>query len=414
MLKVVILNGNHLCHNPRVFKEAAALAAAGFDVEVLGAWFDEALARRDLDLSRGQAFRYTPVFELFRESGRRSFAGTALRARNWAGIRAVRWMGLETAAALGYGLDTMLREAKRRKADLFIAHSEPTLWVAAKLAEAGKKIGVDMEDWFSEDYIWSGRPRRLLRRLETTILSSAAHSTCTSQAMSSELAAVYRCRRPTVIYNAFAWGDRKNTDGLIKDRRNLSVRSIHWFSQTVGPGRGLDDLFAALPFIKGEVEIHVRGTAAGTNRTWFEGSIPAAWRTRIFLHPIVPNDELLSRIAEHDIGAALERDEPRNKDLTVSNKILQYLQAGLAVAATSTAGQREVAAAAAGAVCLYTAGNPIELANRLNVFLTTKKALAQAKDAALQASRTAFAWENIAPILVASVERACHKKAVAV
>ena len=35
-MKVVLPSGNPLCHNPRVVKEAEALASAGHEVEVLG------------------------------------------------------------------------------------------------------------------------------------------------------------------------------------------------------------------------------------------------------------------------------------------------------------------------------------------------------------------------------------------
>jgi len=46
---------------------------------------------------------------------------------------------------------------------------------------------------------------------------------------------------------------------------------------------------------------------------------------------------LLSRIAEHDIGFAGEMKHCRSRDLTVTNKILQYLLAGIAVVAGNMA-----------------------------------------------------------------------------
>jgi hypothetical protein len=50
MQSIVLLTGNHLCHNPRAMKEASALARAGFEVEVLGGWYNASLKARDLDL----------------------------------------------------------------------------------------------------------------------------------------------------------------------------------------------------------------------------------------------------------------------------------------------------------------------------------------------------------------------------
>jgi len=73
---------------------------------------------------------------------------------------------------------------------------------------------------------------------------------------------------------------------------------------------------------------------------WIRSQLPEAWRQRVFVHPLAPNDELASRVSEHDIGFAGEVPYCRNKNLTVSNKVLQYLLGGLAVVASDTAGQR--------------------------------------------------------------------------
>src|ERR1039458_8105828 len=97
--------------------------------------------------------------------------------------------------------------------------------------------------------------------------------------------------------------------------------------------------------------------------------IPSEWRSRVFLHDVVPHEMLLSRIAEHDIGFAGEEKYCRNKDLNVSNKILHYLLAGLAVVASDTAGQREIAERAPGAVHLYPSGRPDALAEQINRLL---------------------------------------------
>jgi glycosyltransferase involved in cell wall biosynthesis len=404
--KIVILNGNHLCHNPRVIKEADSLAAGGFDVEVLGAWLNEELIARDRDLMKRQRFRYTPAVQL---GVGRSLGGTLLRGRRWLAWKAKRWWGWESPEILGYGVRTLLRAARTRGADLYIAHSEPALWVARELARDGRSIGVDMEDWFSEDLppeARRNRPLKLLRELEMSVLMASAHSTCTSQAMAAALVAAYGCREPLAIYNAFPWADRETMDGELKDRRHRDLPSIHWYSQSIGPGRGLEDLFAALRLLDIKAEVHLRGNLWHGYREWLDRLIPESWRERVFFHAIVPNDELLSRIAEHDIGVSLDPSEPQSRNVTVTNKILQYMQAGLAVVATSTLGQREVAAQAPAAVRLCRPRNAADLAQQLLYLLTAPTVLDEAKRASLAAARDRFCWEKVAPLLVASVERA--------
>lgn len=405
MKKIAILTLSHLCHNPRALKEAGSLAEAGFDVEVMGAWLNDELAVRDRELMARQRFRFTPVVRFDRGRADRFL----LRGRRWLSFKARQWLRMELPGTLGYGLPALLESARSRAANLYIAHSEPALWVAGELAKEGHRIGVDMEDWFSEDLPPEARGQRpvgLLRDLESRVLNLSVHRTCTSHAMAAALAKAYKCPEPLVVYNAFRWADRDRLDGLLRDRRQRDVPTLHWYSQSIGPGRGLEDLFAALPLLDRPVEVHLRGSLWHGYRQWFARLVPEALRERVFFHPVVPNEQLLSRIAEHDIGVSLDPCTPPSRDVTVTNKLLQYMQGGLAIVASSTRGQREVANMAPAAIELYQPGDARGLANCLNRLLSDRDALAAAKKASIEAARTLFCWEKVAPLLVASVERA--------
>lgn len=403
--RVVILSGNNLCHNPRVVKEADALDSAGFSVSVLGAWIERNLAERDRSLMADRSWRYIPVVDLTANSLSTKARHQQLRVRAKAGRMLGRWLHFENRWQLGYCGPELLQFARRQSAGLFIAHSEQALWAVDQLRRNGARVGVDMEDWFSEDLLpeaRQGRPLRLLRMLESELLSMGTHCTTTSKVMSNALADQFGCRPPIAVYNAFPWSDRSRLDPMKKDRRDPAVPSLHWYSQTIGPGRGLEELIAALPLLRTKCEIHLRGRMAGGN-SWLDSSIPAEWRARVFFHDLVSNDELLSRIAEHDIGFAGEQQYCRSRDLTVTNKILQYMLAGLAVVASDTAGQREVASLSPGAVALYRVGDVADLAKQLDGLLGDRQRLAKAKAAALCGAETTFCWERIAPILVRSV-----------
>jgi glycosyltransferase involved in cell wall biosynthesis len=329
------------------------------------------------------------------------------RLRSKAGQLAFSLLALENRWQMGQAVAGLARAARRSPADLFIAHSEAGMVVAKDLHLRGRSVGLDMEDWFSEDLLPEARrtrPLKLLRTTERYLLQNAVHSSCPSHAMSEALAREYGCRAPVVVYNAFPWDSRRGLDGLRKDRFEGESRSIHWYSQTLGPGRGLEDLFAALPHLRHDVAIHLRGRQTRGFAEWMHARVPERWRATIRLHDIVESEELLSRIAEHDIGFAGEQTFCRSRDLTVTNKILHYLLGGLAVVASDTTGQREVAAAAPGAVTLYAAGNAAALAAALDRLLSSPGTLQQAKAAALRAAQGPFCWETVAQRLVRSVE----------
>jgi glycosyltransferase involved in cell wall biosynthesis len=405
--RIVILTGNHACHNPRVLKEAQTLADAGFDVEWLGGWYDDELAQRDKTLITKRKWRFIPVVDWTGDRARLRKNWQRLR-RLW-GLKRFEWASWENDGQLGYCTRELLAVAKQRDAHLYIAHAEPAMWVAEQLRLQGRRIGIDMEDWFAEDLppeARKHRPLKLMRGLERTLLRNAAHSSCPSQAMSEALANEYDCRPPKVVYNAFAWADRQFLDGQFKDRCNLHIPSIHWYSQTLGGGRGLEDLLAALPYVKYEAEIHLRGKLSSGFEQWLMSQVPSEWRHRIFIHELVSNDELLSRIAEHDIGFAGEMKYCRSRDLTVTNKILHYFLAGLGVIASDTTGQLEVAEQAPEAVQIYLSGDPSSLAECLNEWLWKPGKLADAKVAALQAAQEKFCWEVHKTHLLNSVEEA--------
>ena len=412
LASIAIFSGSHLCHNPRVIKEATTLADAGYKVEVIGGWFDQAFKARDEELLSRLTIKFSPVLDLVENNRLRRFAA---RVRRKLGELAQVKAGRENIWQLGLFMPALREAAFQSTADLLIAHSESAMAAVAEASQRkGCRVGVDMEDWFSEDgtaEIQKHRPVRLLKSLEQSMLNLGSHSSCTSRAMSAALATEFGCPPPAVIYNAFEWSERLLLDGLIKDRRNLRRLSIHWYSQTLGESRGLEDLFSALRYLDHSVEVHLRGKSAAGFEQWLVEHVSPEWRSRIFIHDLVRNDELLSRIAEHDIGFAGEGRYCRNKELTVSNKILQYLLAGLAVVASNTVGQREVAGQASGAVHIYRLGDPKSLAAELNALLGSPEKLRSAKAAALLAAEKTFCWERQAPILLESINASFRRKA---
>jgi len=383
------------------------ISRAGFDVVVYGSSASGAILRDDLALAEGNGFEYVSVL---------SQSGVAARfARYWLRLRSKlarlmhKHLGVESWPQLGPSAAPLWAAAKRENAALYIVHTEAGLWVGSRLLARNCPVAADLEDWHSEDMPQDrrqGRPVRLLQTLERKVLQQCTYVTCPSQAMSQALVAAYDAPAATLVYNAFPWADRASIDGLRRDRTTANFPSIHWFSQTLGTDRGLADLLQALPYLRSPVELHLRGSPATDFADWAAKTIPTDWQHRVLFHGLVTNSELLSRIAEHDIGFAGEMKHSLNKEYTVSNKVLHYLLAGLAVVASDTEGQVEVARKAPDAVLIYRSGDPLHLAEQLNRLLSSREALEKAKASALRAAREYFCWENQEAILVEKVRAA--------
>jgi glycosyltransferase involved in cell wall biosynthesis len=404
--------------NPRVLKEASALAASGYRVKVV----TSVLPKR-----QNEATDPASPFEIKRLNQRPPFAAVW-----WNRVfkRLARFqLSLARFPLAVYGslfadLKDYLRKPSRSPV-IQIIHLEPALLAKSSVGGADFTFG-DFEDWYSEDLLPGDRPApltQLIQDAESHALNEFLSCWCTSKCMAHELTEARSGKTPMVIRNAFPAKDRDLLDGEWQDRSGMArwmptndpkvdrpkeaPVSIHWFSQTIGPGRGIEELLRAASGLEGEFELHLRGDLRGYGR-WLESCTPGILHGRVHLHSPVAPHELLSRICEHDIGYCGEPTVPRNKNLTISNKFFQYLQGGLAVIATATAGQREGAREAGGAVSLVRPRDPEELRLKLQALIHDRNKLATMRSAAWEAGER-LCWENEAPKLIRAVEQAMGK-----
>ena len=411
MAKILIVNSGPLWQNPRSVKEADALSQVGHDVTIAGIWLDAAAASRDAALLSGKRWTFCPALDLsgtsFGDAVKKSWA----RARRRFAVDIGRAAGVVTAELHGYGARQLLRVALAADADLTIAHSEIGLHVGKRLIDSGRRVGVDFEDWFSNDIAPAAAVAarvKAARSLERLHAQACRYSVAPSAAMAAALAEQYQAQAPMVVYNAFPEPGVGRTERGARDRTDPSVPSLHWFSQTIGPGRGLELLFKALPDIAVPFELHLRGALSDAHRRWLDRQLDPAFRDRVFVHDVVPNAELHARIAEHDVGLCLETSAVRSRDLTVTNKLFQYMQAGLALVATDTAGQREIIAQAPGIGVLVQQDDPAALARAIDGLISNPVNLARARAQAAAEFHRRFSWEQNIPRIADLADRALH------
>jgi glycosyltransferase involved in cell wall biosynthesis len=345
---------------------------------------------------------FSPVVDL-RPGARGRFAS---RLRLRIGTEAFVRFGWVSPRALGVGAPEMLRVAREINPDLTMVHSETGLWVAKQLLDDGKCVGVDFEDWFSQDLRPEDRrtrPVRFLRELERMLLERAHVCLTTSRALAMALAKDAGVERlPAVVPNCFPASARKHSLSGVRDDRSANGVSFHWFSQTIGPGRGLESLAEALAMLNGDWVLSLRGALRGY-RAWFDKTFPAPLRERIIVLDPVPNMELLARTMSHDVGLALEEPYCSNRDLTAANKIFEYLRAGLGVIATSTQGHREVMNSCPNTGLLVNPADPVALAGAMQKMLDEPEFLNDCRRNAAEASTSIWAWERHEPVLLKSI-----------
>ena len=400
--RILILTSGPLCRNPRVLKEAQALGGHGFDVTVMALANLARFEAYDDEIMRTAPFKKVALDHLSTDWRTRArFNGS--RIATWLARRAARF-GLQSGQALGplYSLGAM---ARAFPCDLILVHTELPMVIGKNLLAQGRRVAVDFEDWHSRDLLpgaQTHRPITLISQVERALLREAVYTSTTSEAMAAALQEASGGTRPVVITNSFPLQSAPRPAG------RKGVPSCFWFSQTIGPGRGLEAFLAAWQATRAPSRLCLLGDVDPSYREGLIRLLPPEKRSQLEFLPIVSPEELPATIARHDIGLALEESEPANKNYTISNKILQYLNAGLGVLATGTAGQREVLARAPASGHVVDLTQTAELTHLLEALLTDAARRDAMGTAARRAAEEFYCWEKETPRLIAAVEQALH------
>lgn len=395
-LRFCLVSSNHVANNPRLVKEADALAAAGHRVRVVAMNNHEALARRDAGVMEGRAWSLVRV-DAGRRAGRgrlRWMVDSILQrvARAWA-LRGVHRGRVEDRAVSRH-VGALARAAAAEPADVVVAHNLAALPAAARAAaRLDARLGFDIEDLHTgelPDEAVHDAERALRRRLEARLLPRCDFLTAASDGIADDVVRLYGVRRPEVVLNVFPRSERRATPPV----RRGEVHSLYWYSQVIGPDRGVEEALRALAMLDLPVELHLRGELLPAYAAPLRALIDRLGVSRrVHLWPPAPPGELVALAQQHDIGLALEQPVSRNRQVCVTNKLFTYLLAGLAVAATDTIGQRGILESFSDVGFVYPPGDVTALASGLRRLLTEPGALERARRAARRAADERYCWE---------------------
>jgi glycosyltransferase involved in cell wall biosynthesis len=348
--KICLVSDHHLCTNPRAWKEAKTLVTNGYDVTIVTIFHSAASLQRDKELLAGlpAGIQYVSAVSYI-EGQIPSWKRLLYKGVSKLAVLGKK-AGVDSVYLLSNNPNEIYRKAFQVNADLYICHIDCSLYVGKKLIQKGKAVAYDFEDWYSRDYLVPIRPVELLKSLEEYALQHGVYVSCPSHAMANAIYKDYGIRKPEVIYNGFP------VESLVKYEIQKTP-SLVWFSQTIGPGRGLEKIISALQDISTSVSLNLIGDISDKYRAELEVLFTSCPQHTLSISPQVKHKDLHGLLCGHSIGLALEETYPPSRNTTVTNKILQYLQAGLLVLATATEGQKEVAADFAGIVSTVPPGD---------------------------------------------------------
>jgi len=390
--RVCLVSGGNVSTNPRLVSAADALHGAGHQIRVVAVDALPDNAERDAAVMRTRTWRLDRI-----NIRHGDIVGTVNRVA----ARVERALSRSPELTRSPYLDLLTGAVTAEPADVVLGYTFGALPVAVRAAERlGAIAGFDIEDlhagelpdtppYMAAQHVTADIERRYLPRCRTL--------TAASDGIADAIVAAYGVARPMVILNTFPLSDRPLTPARPRARP-----SLYWYSAVIGTDRGIEDAVAALREVP--AELHLRGTITPEYAARLKArSAELGVADRLYLLPQAPPPDLVALAAEHDIGLALERGATRSRCVAVTNKLLVYLLAGIAVAATDVPGQRAILDGAPGAGFLYPPGDIDALVAGLRAVLAD---LPRAKAASRAAGEQRFNWEMDAPRLVRYLEEA--------
>lgn len=397
--RTCLLTTAHLTNNPRLVKEADALQASGFEVVVVAARHSAAIVDSDNEIIRRSAWN-ARIIDWSREGAPGLFWYSRIRQRAChALLSSLRTLGLRRnlewleIRAFHRVLPEIRRTARSIDADLFIGHNPGLLPIAWRVAgECGAKSGFDAEDLHSgmvRDGEETPPEVDIVREWESRYLQCYDLLTAASPLIAEEYERRLSVSFDAVVLNAF---DPVPAGETPRDSRQAGL-SLYWVSQTIGANRGLEVVVRALGLLGDlPVRLYLRGDwqngyEVTLRRLAAKVGVPDE---RIISLPRVAFDDLVGSALHYDVGLAVEEPTSRNSEVCVSNKILMYLSAGLAVAATDTPGQSLIMRQIPDAGFLFSWESHEMLARNLRCWIENPDRLRDAKIAASRAARDRF------------------------
>lgn len=391
MRTIVLITPGQPTTDPRLVKEASALAECGYRVVVLYNFWVSWAREYDEEIKSNY-----PNIEWI-ETGGNPFTSasiylfTRLRHKIYRMLHRLFPKNLHLAIRAEIrGFDALLKRTEKIKADLYVAHNLGALPVAAITGRKHKSLfAFDAEDFHRGQVVEHSKDYNRIKLIEDHFLINAGYITAASPQIAQAYETFYQ-RKITTINNVFS----KSTYPQEQKHSSKKIK-LFWFSQTIGKGRGLEDVFAALKLLATEnFSLTLLGYVSCEMREYFERLLTLDNGSKIdvtFLHPIHP-DKIKEVAMRHDIGLALEPGRDQNNQLALSNKIFLYLLAGNAIVFSSTVAQRQFFEENPGVGSIYTTGNVNMLVSVFRKYIEDSELLRSQRMEASRIAKEKYNW----------------------
>lgn len=391
---IVLISAGQPSTNPRLVKEAICLYSAGYNVTVFYSFWAIWADKPDIEIKKEypginwvrigghpkeQRFKYLNsrfVFKIF---------------RYFNNFLPLEYIKINAINRTSYALHKKVRMVK---ASLYIAHGLGALPATIKAAQKNNsKAGIDFEDHYSGQWEKHSKNYKEYKWIEDKFIPEVSFCTAASPLIAAKYKNDYPYLTPVTINNVFS---KMHLQSSLRPHNQDDTLKLFWFSQTVGKGRGIEEIIKAIGKLNGDISCTVLGSCDMKMKTELlhianENGVNENQIN--FLDPVSPG-EIFSIAARHHIGLALESEGTINRDICLTNKIFTYLLSGLAIIATDTSAQKLFLEIHKGVGYYFQKGNVNNLAELILGYQNNPDLLKQHRSNALKLAAETMNWEE--------------------
>jgi glycosyltransferase involved in cell wall biosynthesis len=389
MPKALLIASNEICYNPRLLKTADCLLEEEFDVFV----FNAIVGNAPIDL-----------YQEFVDSRRWHVRALDISKRTWGSrlawlgsslvksASAASWRYARIQAAFPFVLNRSLIRFPwtDEPFDLIVVNLVDNLPFAANLKRRhGGFLIYDSQEYFSGQGSNLSDPlrRTWVHAAERDHLGDVDVVLTTTQVMADRLIERFRLTQPVLrVRNAplsgaqwsAARGGSPDDDGLKLVWHGFAIHHT---------GRGVDRLLAAIALCQAKVRLTLQGRISKDERRVILADCERLGLVgRVTFAPPAHPERIVPSLVGHDVGVIAETGGDENQRLTSSNKLFEYIHAGLAVIAPDLPGLAETIAEERVGL-LYPADDPRQLALCIDRLAADRTAVDRYRERASRAAR---------------------------
>jgi glycosyltransferase involved in cell wall biosynthesis len=263
--------------------------------------------------------------------------------------------------------------AFKAKADVYHAHDLYAVIPAYLAARIGKAKYI-----FDAHELWEEKRRHWFKELQKSIELRFAKKADAIITVNEERSIIIEKelnlnKKPVVLRNVPLFNPANKTDLLQKfiAKKGLVNKKIILYQGIIKPGRAYEKIINSAKLLNSEAVIVFLGNAYSddylNNLKELNASVAS---DKVFFHPFVQKEKLLSFTASADIGLVLYENIGRNSYFCASNKLYEYMLCGIPVIASRFPTLRIVEENNIG-ICVDPV-NPVEISEAINKLVEEK------------------------------------------